>query len=418
MKRLSLLFLFFASLSFGQYSKENINKLKNELKSSNLSFERKASVYADLTWEYMEISLDSANVYGEQALFFANKTQRVDLISQSYSILGDIHILKSDFDKAEEYYLMGLKIKKVNRDHEGVASSNINLGYVFAGKKDYVAAKTHFIDALTYFKKSKNEVKISFVEGKLGLVYFELKDYPNAIKYLEESAFFLEKENIEQGLCATYLSLGDVYANLKNSKKALSYYKKSLTKCSACKDDLSSLLVNKRLEAFYHEDKKSKVAEKYKSISEQLANELNKSSDQSNVLLSNSQALIESKQYAKAQDLLLKIKAMPEQNESISQILDVTKQLALVFLLQNNKDSSASYFNRYNVLKEKKIQVFLLKQTSKMESKSKIAENEKRLSQEIEERNSKIKMITILVLSVLGIAIVGFLIYRQRELKK
>lgn len=415
--RALILFLFIVGFtSFGQNLQQHIAKLKGELKT-NPNQERITIIYSDLCWDYIDISLDSAVVYAEKALRAANKTQKSQLISQSYSNLGAVYLRKENFEKAEAYYLHAAKIRKANNDDEGVAKVNINLGNVYASKQDYLKATEAFLKAIDYFEKKKNDTIVSMTKGNLGLIFFEMKNYPKAIKYLEESTSFLKKAKLDQGLCRTYLSLGDVYITLKDTTKGLSYFEKSLSYCENCKDNLGVATVSQRLGDIYTEKGEIQKAKSYFKVAEKLLKELNSEIENANMLLSQSQDLINAKKYDQAYTTLLKIKKIHKQNKSQRYMLETYKRLTLVCLFKNMKDSSAYYFEKYNELREEILQTSVLNRTAELDTKYQTAKKEQLLLQKEAEANSKTNTIIILTLLSLFIAIVGYLIYRQQKLK-
>ena len=415
MKKYALLLVLISCFGFAQDLQQHIATLKKELKSKP-NLERTTQIYSDLTWDYIDVSLDSALVYGEKGLLFAQKTKKHQLISQCYSNLGGVYLRKENFKKSEENYQKAIQIRTANKDFEGVAKAKINIGNVLASKQDYVPATKYFIEAIQYFE-GKNDTIVSLTKGNLGLIFFEMKNFPKAIKYLEESTDFLKKNDMKQGLCHTYLSLGDVYLDKKDTLKALNSYKISLENCKSCKDNLGISTLNQRIGAVHSAKGNSESAKKYYQISEKLLKELNSEIEQTNVMLSKSEDFIQQKKYRKAYELLLQVKKIHKEYESDRYLLETYKKLTLVCLYQEMKDSSAFYFNQYTNLKDDKLKSSVLEQTAELETKYQTAEKEKQLLQKEAEAKKKTTTIIILSLLALFIAIVGFLIYRQQRLK-
>ncbi len=415
MKKYAILLILISCFGFAQDLQQHIATLKKELKSKP-NLERTTQIYSDLTWDYIDVSLDSALVYGEKALLFAQKTKKHELISQCYSNLGGVYLRKENFKKSEESYQKAIQIRTANKDFEGVAKAKINIGNVLASKQDYVPATKYFIEAIQYFD-GKNDTIVSLTKGNLGLIFYEMKNFPKAIKYLEESTDFLKKNDMKQGLCHTYLSLGDVYLDKKDTLKALNSYKTSLENCKSCKDNLGISTLNQRIGAVHSAKGNSESAKKYYQISEKLLKELNSEIEQTNVMLSKSEDFIKQEKYREAYELLLQVKKIHKEYESDRYLLETYKKLTLVCMYQEMKDSSAFYFNQYTNLKEEKLKASVLEQTAELETKYQTAEKEKQLLQK--EAEAKKKTTTIIILSLLAffIAIVGFLIYRQQRLK-
>lgn len=415
MKKYAILLILISCFGFAQDLQQHIATLKKELKSKP-NLERTTQIYSDLTWDYIDVSLDSALVYGEKALLFAQKTKKHELISQCYSNLGGVYLRKENFKKSEESYQKAIQIRTANKDFEGVAKAKINIGNVLASKQDYVPATKYFIEAIQYFD-GKNDTIVSLTKGNLGLIFYEMKNFPKAIKYLEESTDFLKKNNMNQGLCHTYLSLGDVYLDKKDTLKALNSYKTSLENCKSCKDNLGISTLNQRIGAVHSAKGNSENAKKYYQISEKLLKELNSEIEQTNVMLSKSEDFIKQEKYREAYELLLQVKKIHKEYDSDRYLLETYKKLTLVCMYQEMKDSSAFYFNQYTNLKDDKLKSSVLEQTAELETKYQTAEKEKQLLQKEAEAKKKTTTIIILLLLVFFIAIVGFLIYRQQRLK-
>lgn len=98
MKKYTIILILISCFSFAQDLQQHIATLKKELKSKP-NLERTTQIYSDLTWDYIDVSLDSALVYGEKALLFAQKTKKQELISQCYSNLGGVYLRKRKLQK-------------------------------------------------------------------------------------------------------------------------------------------------------------------------------------------------------------------------------------------------------------------------------------------------------------------------------
>lgn len=416
MKRILVcILLIFSTFAHSQNIQEHIQKLKNELKA-NSNIHKKTLLYNDLTWDYIDVSLDSAIVYGTKALEFAKKTSDFKLISQSYSNLGAVYLRKENFKKSEEAYKKVIQIRTANKDYEGVAKAKINIGNIYASKQEYVQATNYFIEAIQFFE-GKNDTIVSMTKGNLGLIFFEMKNFPKAIKYLKESTFFLEKNNLQQGLCHTYLSLGDVFLEKTDTIQALNNYKISLSNCKSCKDNLGISTLSQRIGSIHMAKGNSENAKKYYQVSENLLKELNSEIEQTNLLLAKSDVLISEKKYNDAHQILLKIKNIHKVYDSDRYLLETYKKLTTVCINLNWKDSSIYYFDEYTALKDKKLKSSILEQTSELETKYQTAKKEKLLIEKEAENKRKNTWILIISLLTIFTSLVGFLIYRQQKLK-
>lgn len=415
MRKLFYIVFLSTSLVYAQNFQQEIASLKQKLKSSS-SIEKTTQLYSDLTWNYIDVSLDSALVYGNKALIFAQKTKKPTLIAQCYSNLGGVYLRKEDFKKSEEAYKKTIQIRQTTKDFEGIAKAKINLGNVYASKQNYIPATKYFIEAIAYFE-NKNDTIASLTKGNLGLIFMEMKNYSKAIKYLEESTFFLKKSNMKQGLCHTYLSLGDASIDQKDTLKALKYYTESLKNCKDCRDNLGISTLNQRLGDLHNAQGNSANAAQCFAIADKLFKELNSEVEKSNSQLSKSQELINKKQYDEAKKMLLQIKKVHQEYGSDRYLVETYKKLTWIYLHQNNRDSTAYYFNKYTILKDEKLKATVLKQTSELETKYQTVQKEKLLLKKEAENKAKTNTIAGLSLLAIFITIISALLYRQQTLK-
>ncbi len=181
-------------------------------------------------------------------------------IAQSYNNIGYLYKEIGDYDKAIENILTALRIYDDQKDENGIAYCNTFLGIIYGMKRDYPQAlKYHtlalgieqkindknaegislqsmasiyadqkrFDEALNYYSKASDIYKtigdkrqIASVSESIGLLYFKKDDFEHALPLFEDAL----RENIQigntRGLGSNYINIGNTYIKQKNFSKA------------------------------------------------------------------------------------------------------------------------------------------------------------------------------------------------------
>ena len=135
-------------------------------------------------------------------------------LSESYEAIGELYALKSDYVKAEKYYLDSLNIKeKVDKDNKiQLYDTYLDLGIFYKEKGDFDNAEKYFLKTLEISKDDSYEYK------DIDIYY-------------------------------TYLWLGDLYKLSGDSKKAEYYYLLSLKNIDSIKNEADKETI--KFEIFY-----------------------------------------------------------------------------------------------------------------------------------------------------------------------
>lgn len=411
-------FLLLNSAKFnGQDLQKVISTLKTEL-SKNPEDKRKASIYSDLTWYYSSVSVDSALFYGKKAVFASEKLKDSTLLSQIYSDLGAVHFRNNDFKNSEKNYLKSYQIRKIINNEAGIAKLNNNLASVYQSTFQYKKAMTMYLEALRYFESKEDIKNVNATKANIGLLFVDLKDNANAIKYITEAIRYfegLEKTvETENKLCENYLNLGKAYQMKKDFLEAEKYYNKSAEICSKVGNKQGFAFSNRNLANLNLLTQKDSLAAINLKISADARKEFNSKIDLESNDIDVAQNLIVQGKLAEAKEILLKIVPVFETENSKDNLLSTYKLLTNIYHNTNQTDSAYLYFEKYIALDEDLVNTAVNKDSSEMEKKYQSIKKDN----EILAEKSKVFKRNVVVFSLLGLLLLGFIYYKNRQHKE
>jgi signal transduction histidine kinase len=404
-------------LAAAQDVNQLIDGLKAEL-SSKPDAKRTATIYSDLTWYYTNVAIDSSLHYGAKAIAASRKLGDSTLLAQVYSDVAAAYFRKGDFESSKSNYLTAYKIRKARKDYPGLAKININLGSIYGSRQQYQSAVKAYLDAIEYFEKTGgNELIVNVTKENLGYIFREMKNYPKAIAYIAQGIKYEEQNKLTDRLCISCLNMGNVYLEMKDTLKAMQYYDKSMAACRKTGDKKALQSLHNNIGNIKAGQKKNAEALQLYAESQQEREQFNSDLDKASLKISQAKLLINTGKYHEANQMLLDIKKVFEQQESRGDLLYVYNLLVPVYARLNQPDSTILYANKYAELKEQLLNDNALKQTAELEAKYQTAKKEKLLLEKEAESRAKTNLIVAIATLAFFIALVGLLIYRQQRIK-
>ena len=270
-------------------------------------------------------------------------------IAYSNSFLGIIYGMKRDLTRALKYHTSALEIEQKINDKNSEAVSLQSIATIYADQQKYGEAMEYYNRASIIYTSIGDKRQISSIAESIGLLYFRQSDYSHALPLFEEAL----KENLQigntRGLGANYINIGNTLVKKKEYQKAAVCFDSAMiyTKQTGKKEDLKDL---------------------YKSISD-LADSTH---DYRN-------AFANYQLYAAMKDSLFNIensksiagmqtKYETEKKERLieEQKFELSKKnywiAAILLLLLSGGLLGASYYRRYRLKQDKKLQLAILKE--------------------------------------------------------
>jgi len=411
-----LLAMLLPTFAFTQNVNDVIRELKTELQTKP-NAQRTAAIYSDLTWYYSNVAIDSALNYGVKALSESRKLGDSTLMGQVYSDVGAVYFRKGDFVNSKANYLTAYSIRKALKDYPGLAKININLASIYASKQQYKPAVKAYLDAISYFESIGNDNIVNATKENLGYLFMDMKNYPKAAEYISANLAFAKKNNLTDKLCTSYLHLGNVWLQMKDTVKAMSFYRKSISSCKASGNNKGLASAYNNVGTISEAQNKSDEALRLYAQSKAIRSALNSDLDQASLNLNVAKVLINKKQYAEANKMLLDIKRVFVKNNSKGDLLLTYSLLVPVYARSNQPDSVIFYSNQYGILKDQLLGETVVKETAELEARYQTAKKEKLLIEKEAEAQHKNYLLIGISALTLFVALLGMLIYRQQKIR-
>ncbi|WP_027377274.1 tetratricopeptide repeat-containing sensor histidine kinase [Kaistella palustris] len=414
---ISLLFFLSSQYLNGQNLQEVISTLKSEL-TKNPEEKRKAAIYSDLTWYYASVSVDSALQYGKKAVAATQKLNDSTMLAQIYSDLGAVHFRNNDFKNSEKNYLKSYELRKQLRNYAGLAKLNNNLASVYQSTFQYKKAMTMYLEALKFFENQNDLKNANATKANIGLLFVDLKNNGQAIKYIKEALQFFENEErtveVENKLCENYLNLGKAYQMEKDYSSAEKFYNKSAEICSKVGNKQGFAFSKRNLGNLNTMTKKNSAAKENLKVSQIARKEFNSKLDSESNDIDIAQNLIAQGNETEAKSILLRILPIFIKEKSKENLLSTYKLLTNIYHQTRQTDSADYYFEKYIALNDDLVNTDVNRETAEMEKKYQSLKKDN----EILSQKSKIFRTNVILFSLLGILLFGFIYYKNYQHKQ
>ncbi|MEM7551491.1 MAG: tetratricopeptide repeat protein [Bacteroidota bacterium] len=282
-----------------QAQNKNIDSL-NLLLEKGPELIKKAYVLDELSYEWFSQDLDSSLIYGLQSWELFETTTNSKGKSQSATSVAVAYHYLNQWDNAEHFYRLALKIRKESQDTLKTASSLNNLGVMFMDKKEYDSATHYFIEAMGIHELTGNELKSAITKTNLGLIFKKQGNYDKALEFYKEAKTILESYEKYAFIEIALLNLGSISNVMGNFEEALKYNQQllNLTESRSSTRNLAKCYVNlsNSYDGLNKPDSSLLYVRKALDFFEQKQDTLNIA----NSLLSLSQFHFEQAEYAKA----------------------------------------------------------------------------------------------------------------------
>ena len=222
----------------------------------------------DLSKKYLNISLDSAQIYAKKALIEARLANDSLYMGNAFRVIGNICYYRENyntvlgyydsslqmyrsagdsvsidkvinnlgllyqqvgnFEKSIHFHLQSLEYNVMHDNAHGIIRSYNNLGGLYYEMGDFGKSAQYFHDALQYIKENEIIEMRQVILGNLGLIAQELKNYEKSLDFFNESLEIAIEENNIHGIADIYHNMGKSYFELGDFITALKYYNKAI----------------------------------------------------------------------------------------------------------------------------------------------------------------------------------------------
>jgi signal transduction histidine kinase len=171
-----------------------------------------------------EAKFDSALLYAQKALDIYEQLKDKIGISYSLNNIGIVNQNVGNLDEALKYQQQSILIKEEIHDKLGLAGSYVNAGNIYLLKKDIGKAKEYFEKAESMTRQIGNPEYLSNSLNNLASLYQKTGDYAKALPLANESFDIRTKLKDTKGQVSCLVNMGSILTSNKQYDLAESKY--------------------------------------------------------------------------------------------------------------------------------------------------------------------------------------------------
>ena len=408
-----------------------VDSLK-KLSTANVNDTLKMHAYAELTYEYLSIDIDSAKMFANTGIkkFGSNKNKL--LLSDLHAALGTAYGYERDFDNSLINFNKSLAILKTTKDKTAISKTYFNIGLIYYYTAKYDLAIQQYIEALKLLESIKDTQTLPNIYNGLSGMYKEIRNYDEALNYGQKALKLFSQNKDSVGMASALNNVGNVYDYQNKLDEALDYYRKSMRMKELIKMErgMSSTLNNIGIIL----SKKDSVLQALEYYNKALSYSTVNSDKISQAVSYDGIGMVyyKLKQYDKALSFLEKSIAISTDIDSKLDIVSSYEKIALCYAAKGNYKKAFDYQQLLFATKDSIFNVESSKQVNEMatkyetEKKQLLIDNlnkDNALKQEelakselqVKQQNMQIMFF---ILAVLLLSILSFFIFRSYKQKK
>jgi len=362
--------------------------------------------------------------YYFQALAIAEQYADIEDISECYSEIGIVYKNQGNYDLALDYYQQALDFALQTKNKSWIASCNTNIGNVYIQKGYYNVALDYYLTALETFEELGHTRRIAACYENIGEVYQHQKDYEQALFYFDNALKLALESDYKSRMTTCYLNIGKVYTALGIYDYARINFEKSLEvlQTQGYTHELDDCYKGIARTYFLERDL-VRASEFYLQALEIAEKEYDKASI-AEILESLGSILIRTGNYNGAIDYLQKSLEISLDIGAMQSEMKAYEGLAMAYELKGDLVKSIASYQQYNQMKDSLFSVEKYKAITEMAVKYESKQREQELALLTEQHQVEVLRVSRRNRLILGIAVVfiliiliGYLLFRQKELK-
>ncbi len=328
----------------------------------------KIKILTEVYRQYMKMrNVEKAEEYLDKTIQLAHERNLKKFSAIAYYRRGMMYHGRSDYQKAEENYLVAVTEFSSIGNLDMEAGTYLNLGALYGSIPDYAKSLEVNQKAIAIFEKMGNETDMASCYTNISTIYQRLGNQSQALVYMKMALKVFAKESGNaRGVAVVYELIGTNYFEASDHelmemnvlpnqkvKLALEYYNKSLKIAEAIDDKGIIATVTRDLADLY-----SSVGQKDAALkSYQKSIELSKTGDDKEAYASTLYALgnfyQKENDFENAISLLGNSLKIAEENRFLDIERDANLGLSTVYEKAKNYNKSLAYYRQYIAVRDK-----------------------------------------------------------------
>ncbi len=223
----------------------------------------------------MRGNYDKAIEFYEQTIRIDEELGKGNDIAKTLNNIGMVYRNWGKYDRAIEYFERSLRLRTTLNDRAGMSKSLNNLGLVYSEWQKFDQAILNFRESLKIEQSLNNTGEIAIRMNNLGRVYFFMKQYDTALAYFERTLEIQVKNQDQDQIAMSYNNIGKVYLNQGKFEKAREYMGSALLIYEALGKEVEKATVLANLSEIYRAEQNDSRALQVLDSSTSIAERLN-----------------------------------------------------------------------------------------------------------------------------------------------
>ncbi len=189
-----------------------------------------ASIYNNIGVIYNEVYFDfeKAEEYFLKSLAIRKKINDLEGVSSTLNNLGFLYDNLRDYETSLKYYTESLNLSRKIGDIEGEAIALLNIGVSYGEQEDLERAMEFYNTALNIARKIKSISIENFTLNNIGVLLKQLGKYDESLKTMHKTLQISENINDRKGIVSALRTIGDIYLEKGEFERALQYFNRAL----------------------------------------------------------------------------------------------------------------------------------------------------------------------------------------------
>ncbi|MBP6089675.1 MAG: histidine kinase [Crocinitomicaceae bacterium] len=176
----------------------------------------------------LENKKDSALYYSDQAIQYARRSSKKNVLAESFNIQASIYSFFGQIELSVAKNFIALQIASEINDFYKVAKYNRIIGIAQRSINNRNDAEYYFKQALLFAQKINDKHQMGLCLTSIATIHLDKKEFSEALKTSKQAVSMLTKQNDINGLAEAYNNLGLIYRELKEYSFAAKQFNQAL----------------------------------------------------------------------------------------------------------------------------------------------------------------------------------------------
>jgi signal transduction histidine kinase len=394
------------------------DSLKRILNSGTLSADERFDALIGLARLNFRVSLDSALVYGLDALDFAKSIENSYSVAEASKLVGSVYYVQNNYVEALDYFQQALRINRELNNTVALPACYNNLGLVYNNLGYYNEALKNHLNQLSYNEELDNQRGVAISNRHIGNVYNNMGENRKALEYYENARTISEQLGDTNAIGTSLINLGVANMSLKNYKSALDNFSQALAIKQKVDDKKDIAKIYSNLGVIYRDEEKFEMAIDYFYLGLKLQESMNDRRGITVSLLNLGAVYLDIKEYEKSFDYLEQALMLATEIDMKKSVMMANKTLSKWYESQADFKLALKHIKLQTALSDSLFNIEKSRQIRDLQIVYEVEKKDKEILEQsisIREYQSRQLYYLLAFMLILGLA---FIFYYRYRLKK